>query len=797
MELDQLLIGTTLSHFRITAKLGQGGMGEVYRAEDTQLGRQVAIKVLPAEMANDSERLERFRREARSLAALDHPNIVPVHSVEVVGGEHLLVMGLIEGSTLDELISERGMPLEQFLDTAIPIADALVAAHAKGITHRDLKPSNVMVGDDGRVRVLDFGLAKLVEETKDPGLTQLPTEVLTEQGVVMGTVPYMSPEQIEGKPVDPRTDIFSLGVLLYEMVTGKRPFEGDTSPALMSSILKDTPPQISSRRVDLPRHLDRVIQRCIEKEPDQRLQTARDVLNELTGLRDELRTGLTHETPAQVGSRPSTARWIWVAGGVAAVVLTAVLILVFGVGDRRQASPTGESAPLQSLAVLPLENLSAEPEQEYFADGMTDTLITELAKIEALKVISRTSSMQYKDTVKSLPQIGRELGVQGIIEGTVLRAGDRIRVTAQLIDADSDQHLWAESYDRQMDDVLALYSEVARAIAREVQIAVTPDDEARLAAERPVDPEAYDALLRGRHLVQSGAGEEGLELLRKAIELDPEYAAAWAQIADRYSSLAIGDPVWLPEARAAAWRALELDPQLAEGHAVLGSIAFYHDWDWDTARRELERAMELNPGLTDAHQAYGDYLEVLGQWSESIAVGIRSVEVDPISAGLRLNLGLTYNMARRFDEALAICQSALELAPQASWAWHCIADAYNGLGALEDALAAAKRGVQLNPERPFLQVILARQYAAVGRRDEAQEVLDRLETASQDQYVSPFYLAWIHTHLGNHDEALAYLDQAVESHAAYTPWINSIADFDPLRADPRFQELLRRLNLAD
>ncbi len=353
--------GQSLLHYRIVDKLGEGGMGEVFRAEDTKLGREVAIKVLPAELAEDSERLERFGREARSLAALDHPNIVPVHSVEESGGKHLLVMGLIEGSTLDGLIPERGMPLEQLLDTAIPVADALVAAHAKGITHRDLKPSNVMVGEDGRVRVLDFGLAKLVEETDPPELTQLPTQALTEQGVVMGTVPYMSPEQIEGKPVDPRTDIFSIGVLLYEMATGKRPFEGDTQPALMSSILKDTPPPITSRRDELPRDLDRIIQRCLEKDPDQRLQTARDLLNELTGLRDELRTGPVLETPEQVSRRLPTIRRLWVAGGLAVVAVAAILILVFGIGDRRREAGTGGGASLQSLAVLPLENLSAEP----------------------------------------------------------------------------------------------------------------------------------------------------------------------------------------------------------------------------------------------------------------------------------------------------------------------------------------------------------------------------------------------------------------------------------------------------
>ena len=788
--------GQSLLHYRIVDKLGEGGMGEVFRAEDTKLGREVAIKVLPAEMAEDSERLERFGREARSLAALDHPNIVPVHSVEESGGKHLLVMGLIEGSTLDELIPERGMPLEQLLDTAIPIADALVAAHAKGITHRDLKPSNVMVGGNGRVRVLDFGLAKLVEETNDPELTQLPTQALTEQGVVMGTVPYMSPEQVEGKSVDPRTDIFSIGVLLYEMATGKRPFEGDSQPALMSSILKDTPPPITSRRDELPRHLDRVVQRCLEKDPDQRLQTARDLLNELTGLRDELRSGPVRETPEQVSRRPPTVRRLWVLGGLAVVAVAAILILVFGVGDRRREAGMGGAVSLQSLAVLPLENLSAEPEQEYFADGMTDTLITELAKIEALKVISRTSSMQYKNTVKSLPQIGGELGVEGIIEGTVLRSGDRIRVTAQLIDVDSDRHLWADSYERPMDDVFALYSEVARAIAREVQIAVTPDDEVRLAVERPVDPEAYDALLRGRQLIQRGMTEKGLEFVRQATEIDPEYAAAWAQLAGLYEGLAISDPVWLPEARAAAHRALELAPDLAEGHAVVGSIAFYHDWDWETARRELERAMELNPGLADAYQAYGDYLEVLGRWPESIAIGKRSVEVDPISANLRMNLGLTYNMAGESEEALAACESALELNSQSSWAWYCIADAYHHMGALEDALAAAEQGFQLDREVPVIQVILARQLAAIGRQDEAQEILGGLEAEVQSRNVSPFYLAWIHTHLGNRDEALIYLDQAVTSHAAYTPWINNSPDFDSLRDDPRFEDLLRRMNLA-
>jgi len=673
--------GTRLGPYEILEQLGAGGMGEVYRARDSRLDRDVAIKVLPELLAADVERLARFEREAKLLAQLNHANIATIHGLEEAAGVRFIAMECVEGQTLAAQLEGGPLPVKLALAIGGRIADALEAAHDKGIIHRDLKPANIMLTADWKVKVLDFGLAKATEaEATALDLSDSPTiAAATQAGVILGTAAYMSPEQARGQQLDKRTDIWSFGCVLYEMLTARPAFAAGTVSDIMAAILKEDP-DWSRLPGDTPPSVARLLRRCIAKDAGNRL-------HDIADARIELEEAIAPvDIPVEVRPR---RRLMAIAGTLATAAGALAILVGLNVGGLRNRLIGTDDRSIGSLAVLPFESLSAEPEQEYFVDGMTDALITELSKIEALKVISRTSSMQYKDTPKPLPQIGRELDVEGIVEGSVLRAGDRIRVTATLIDAASDEHLWVQSYDRQIDDVLGLYSEVARAIARELQIAMTPDDETRLTVARSIEPEAYDALLRGRHLVLRGDDDRGLELLRKATELDPEYAAAWAQLADLYQDLAINDPVWLPQARAAVRRALELDPELAAGHEVLGSIAFYHDWDWETARRELERAMVLNPGLANAHQVYGDYLEVLGRWPEAVAEGVRSVEVNPVLADTRMNLGLTYIFAGRFDEALAECESALELDPQGSWVWACIAWANHGLAALEDALAAA------------------------------------------------------------------------------------------------------------
>jgi len=498
------VIGQALAH-RITAAIGAGGMGEVYRATDTKLGRDVALKVLPADMASSPERLERFRREAKALAALDHPGIVTVHSVEEAGGVHFLTMQLVEGQPLDRLISEGGLPVERIVELAGALADALAAAHEKGIVHRDLKPANVIATKNGRVKILDFGLAKVRGlGSSAPEDSELATEMRTREGVVMGTVPYMSLEQVSGREVDHRTDIFSLGVILYEMASGRRPFRGDSSAELISSILRDTPPALTVLHVGLE-GLTRIVTRCLEKDPGARFQSMRDVQAALEAL---LASRSGRQTTLESGSGPRS-RVLKVAGSVA-ILVAAYLVARYGVmrpapGAREAAS---EHRVIRSIAVLPLDNYSGDPGQEYFAEGMTDELTADLASISQLRVISRGSAMQFKGAHRPpTPEIARALDVDAVVEGSVIRAGDKVRITAQLIDARADRHLWAKSFERSSRDVLALQEELASAIAREINVQLTPAEQSRLASAPSVNPEAYDAYLKGRYFFNRPSDE--------------------------------------------------------------------------------------------------------------------------------------------------------------------------------------------------------------------------------------------------------------------------------------------------
>ncbi|MGB5814339.1 MAG: protein kinase, partial [Thermoanaerobaculia bacterium] len=617
------MIGTNLSHFKITGKLGAGGMGEVFRAEDTTLDREVALKVLPTELASDPERLARFEREAKTLAALDHPNIVTIYTVEEADGVRFLTMQLVEGKQLSELIPRGGMPVERIFELGIPLAEALAAAHEKGVIHRDLKPANIMVTTDDRVKVLDFGLAKLQPDTAVVATTEARTEALTGEGRILGTMPYMSPEQLEGKEIDARSDIFSFGAMLYEMATGERPFQGDTSVSLISSIVKDTPRSVDELKGELPHHLARIVNRCLEKNPKRRYQSAIDVHIELDALRKEVDSGIVQPSSAEVSAadvsaavapRPRPRRW-WPVAAAAGAVLVVGLVLWF---TRREA-PAPEEAVVSPepaaglekqpplIVVLPFENLGSS-EDEYFADGMTEEITSRLAVVSGLRVISRSSAMQYKESRPPLKQIGEELGVDYVLEGAVRWAradgGSRVRITPQLVRVSDDSYLWASSYDRVIEDVFAIQSEIAAEVARELGLTLLEPERQELEAKPTDNLEAYQAYLRGEHHANlPDYSEENrrqeVEAYQRAVDLDPGFALAQAALCHAhafYYRLGLD----LTAARRAMSkeafdRAMALDP---ESPRVLFELGFYHyyiEGDYDAALDKFLAAAEAYP----------------------------------------------------------------------------------------------------------------------------------------------------------------------------------------------------------
>ena len=798
------MIGKTLSQFRITARLGAGGMGEVYLAEDTRLKRKVAIKVLPEEMATDPQRLERFQREAEAIAALNHPNIVAIHEIGEADSVHFLVMELVDGRQLGEVIPSGGLALDKLFGHAIPLADALAAAHDKGILHRDLKPGNVMVNEEGRVKVLDFGLAKLRERSDDQGdQTHLATDSITQEGLILGTAAYMSPEQAEGKTIDHRSDIFSLGVVLYEMATGNRPFKGDTNLSLLSSILKDKPQPVSEVKTGLPRHLGRIILRCLEKDPERRPQSAKDVRNELEGLKGEVVSGEIVTGPTTTAPTPTAGKKMGlIAAGVALAVVA--LGVAFLLSRPPSTTPVEPGRPqIRSLAVLPLDNLTGDPEQEFFVDGMTEALITDLSKIGSLKVISRTSAMQYKDVQKPLPEIGRELNVDGIVEGSVQRAGDRVRISAQLVEAATDQHVWAESYERNVEDIFALQSEVAKAIAEEIQVTLSPEEETRLTTTRQIDPAAHEAYLKGRFFWnkrESEAVQRGLELFQQALEIDPSYAMAWVGVADSHI-VASGDYLGLPaaeandRARAAALRALELDESLAEAHISLAAVKMEGDWDLEGSEKEYQRGLELNPGYATGHQWYAELLSAMGRHEDSIAEMKKALELDPLSLIINASLGWRYFYAGRFEEALEQCLKTLEMEPLfVNGAW-CAGQSLVGSGQVLEHPTDFSHYWEIQGATSEQIKELESALSSSGIEGFWSWHLGVLEEEQPQSGWSRLRLVVALAQLGRTDEAFAVLETAFEEHEGWMIYIGVWPFLDPLRSDPRFDDLLQRIGL--
>ena len=777
------MVGRTLSSYQVLEPLGSGAMGRVYRARHERLHRDVALKVLPDGLLSDPAARARFRKEALALSQLNHPNIATVYDFDHVDGIDFLVMELVEGETLDQRLASGPLPEEEVIRLGIQLAEGVAAAHARGIVHRDLKPSNIALTRDGRVKILDFGLARALHADASW------TESLTQAHTILGTLAYIAPEVLAGGRADERSDVYSCGAVLYQLATGRPPFTGDAA-AVAYATMHETPSPPSRLRPRLSPALDQIILRTLEKTPDRRTRSAAQLVADLQAL----------AAGRWVASAPRLTAGRWIAIAVALVVVAGAVAFALDAGGLRGRLFGAGGLGIRSLAVLPLENLSGDPSQEYFAEGTTEELITQLAQIQALKVISRTSVMRYKGTQKPLREIARELGVDAVVEGSVLRSGQKVRVTAQLIQASTDRHLWAASYDRDLRDVLALQSDVAREIARQIQITVTPGEAERLARSRPVDPAAHEEYLQGRFYWNQRTEqslEKGVDHFQRAIALDPGYGSAYVGLADSY--IVLGNLLWMPaadaytRARGAALKAIEIDSTLAAAHASLGYVAALRDHDYRASEREFTRSIALSPSESVTYLWYGLVLFCEGRLDDARVQFGKSIENDPLSLVTLCVSTWPDIVAGNTREAIAQNRRVVDMDPQFFLVDRFLGEAYERAGEVDSAIATYRRGVQLSHGNGWLQGSLGYALGATGQRAEAQQILDRLRAESTTRFVSHYTLAELELGLGHQDRAMDELEKAEEERVFFVNTLPVDRRFDPLRGAPRFRALLAKV----
>ncbi|HET9742891.1 MAG TPA: protein kinase [Terriglobales bacterium] len=784
------IVGKMIGRYRLIRQLGAGGMGVVYLAKDETLGREVALKFLHANAADDAKSRARMMREARLASSLNHPNICTVYDIGESDGQIYIAFEYIPGKPLSQELKTGGLPAETVVRYGVQIADALVCAHASRILHRDLKSSNIIVTPEKKIKVLDFGLAwRQASRFSKASQEDL---VSTQTSWLGGTLQYAPPELLRGVPPQASNDIWSLGVVLYQMASGKLPFVRPTAAETVSAILRDpaAPLDASAHPV-----LAVVIDRCLQKEPAARFQSAAEVRAalETAGMTtDSHQSGLLQWTPA-----PKRPKMIWPTIAALAILLVGAAIVGW-----RFYRPRGNPPQVNSLAVLPLENLSGDPNQDYFADGITDMLITDLGEISALRVISRTSVMQYKDKPEPIPQIAKDLNVGAVVEGSVLRSGSHVQITARLIDAKSDAQIWSETYDGDLPNILQLQADIGRAIADGIRVRLTPQENARISSTHLVRPIAFDDYLKGREYWDQrskAALDRSLQFFQQAIEADPSYALAYAGLADSYTTLGnnrfLAPKEAFTNATIAAERALTLDDSLAEAHASLAFAHWNYDYDWPLIEREYKRAIELNPGYATTYHWYSGFLSGMGRHDEAIAAIKKARELDPLSPRINANVGFILYFARRYDDAIQELNNLRAIDPNSG-----VADLYLGMAYLEkgdnaQAISAFEKAGKA-PDTPGSAALdLAYAYARSGHAEEARQILASALEAGKHSYVPALWIARVYAALGEKDAAFSWLERAYTERSPQMEFIAVDPRLDSLRSDPRFNVLLRKMKL--
>jgi serine/threonine protein kinase/tetratricopeptide (TPR) repeat protein len=790
------MIGTTLSHFRITDKLGEGGMGEVWLAEDTRLGRNVALKILPPTRRESEDRRRRFEDEARAASALNHPGIAHIYDVGEADGIQFIAMEHVDGESLDQRMARTPFTTSEIVDLGSRLADALEAAHKQGVTHRDIKPSNVMITTEGRLKVLDFGLAKL-RPTLGFGGGDATTQTMTQPGVVMGTVQYMSPEQALGKEADHRSDIFSAGIVLYQMATGRLPFSGSTPTETITEIVRSEPEPVSEISPATPSELERIIRKCLEKDASRRFQSARELAVDLENLKRDTESGITVTAP----NRRAPSRTA-IAGIVAAVVV----MVVAGFMLIRSDLWTVSGAAIESIAVLPFENGTGDAESEYLCDGLTEGLINTLSQIPNLKVISRRSTRAFKDSDEDPQAIGRKLGVQALLMGRLVQRGAQLAVSAELVDVEDNHQLWGGRFNREQGDVLTIEKELTKTIAETLKIELTDDTAEKLDRRYAVDPEAHRLYLQGRKFSIGSAKEmnKAVEYFQQAIAKDPNYALPYAGLADVYLTLSfhgvMGREEALEKSRVAVGQALEIDANLAEALAASAERKYLLEWDWVGAERDFKRAVESNPGSDFVRISYAYFLSAVARFDDAIEHATIAKELDPLSPSAFHLVAYSLMGKREYDRAAAEFRAALDLNPNWTWGYIKLAKTYADNGQCEEAFATAEDAeAELHGGgTPLARSWMGYTYGKCGDTDRAEAALRALDEFAENTDVDPFAYGIIYAALGDKDGLLDEVERSVDDHSTLAAFMPGVpAYYMPgLENDPRFLSLMKQIGFT-